>query len=202
MNKKVKIAFLAAALAAAGATSAFAHCDTMDGPTVKDARTALATKNVNYILKWVRADDEAGLRRVFAQALKVRRKGADARELADAYLFDYLVRIHRAAEGAPFTGVKPRGTPIDERVLAADKAIETGDLAPLAALVPADDVGELAERFERVVSLKAYDVDDVAAGRAYIEAYVRFFKFAEGEEDGHHAEEGYAENGYAEGSHA
>ena len=89
---------------------------------------------------------------------------------------------------APFSGVKPHGTPIDERVLAADKAIETGDLAPLAALVPAERAGELEKRFRRVMALKDYAVNDVAEGREYIEAYVQFFKFAEGEEDGHHAD--------------
>jgi hypothetical protein len=188
MNKKMKIGLLSLSLAVAGATtSVFAHCDTMDGPTVKDAQTALATKNVNYILKWVPQSAEADMKRVFASALKVRKQGKDARELADAFLFDNLVRIHRASEGAPFTGVKPHGTPIDERVLAADKAIETGDLAPLALLVPAEKVGELEERFQRVMSLRNYNVNDVAEGREYIEAYVLFFKFAEGEEDAHHA---------------
>lgn len=162
MNKKMKIVLLSTALAVAGATtSVFAHCDTMDGPTVKDAQTALATKNVNYILKWVPESAETDMKRVFAQALEVRKQGKDARELAEAYLFDNLVRIHRASEVAPFTGVKPHGTPIDERVLAADKAIETGDLAPLTLLVPAEKLGELEERFQRVMSLKNYTVNDV-----------------------------------------
>jgi hypothetical protein len=35
-----------------------AHCDTMDGPVVKDAKKAIETNNVNYVLKWVRVEDE------------------------------------------------------------------------------------------------------------------------------------------------
>ena len=31
----------------------FAHCDTMDGPLIADARKAIAQNNVNYALKWV-----------------------------------------------------------------------------------------------------------------------------------------------------
>ena len=52
------------------------------------------------------------------------------------YFFETLVRIHRAAEGVPFTGVKPSGTPIDEKVLAADKSIEVGNLSPLKGKIP------------------------------------------------------------------
>jgi hypothetical protein len=33
--------------------------------------------------------------------------------------------------------------------------------------------------------LKNFDVNNVEGGREYIEAYVQFFKFAEGEVDGH-----------------
>jgi len=33
--------------------------------------------------------------------------------------------------------------------------------------------------------LKNFDVNNVLAGREYIEAYVQFFHFAEGEEEGH-----------------
>jgi len=190
---KVKIVWMASILALVTSTaSVFAHCDTMDGPTIKDAQTALTTKNVNYILKWVPADSETEIRRVFSQALKVRKQNKAARELADAYLFDNLVRIHRSSEGAPFSGVKPHGTPIDERVAAADKAIETGNLESLKKLVPAEKVSELEERFHRVLALKDYDVNDVEQGREYIEAYVMFFKFAEGEEDVHHDEGDHA----------
>lgn len=40
---------------------------------------------------------------------------------------------------------------------------------------------ELTERFKKVMSLKNFNVNNVEAGREYVEAYVQFFKFAEGE---------------------
>ena len=107
--------------------------------------------------------------------------GPDARELADRYFLETLVRIHRAGEGEGFDGLKPAGTVLDPRVVAADAAIEAGDLAPLAGLVPPEDVAELSRRFDRAMALRQFDVDDVAAGRAYLAAYVDFFKLAEGE---------------------
>jgi hypothetical protein len=81
--------------------------------------------------------------------------------------------------------VKPSGTPIDEKILAADKSIETGNLSPLKGLISKELIPELEERFDKVMSLKDYDVNNIEAGRAYIESYVQFFKYAEGEEENH-----------------
>ncbi|HET9569799.1 MAG TPA: DUF6448 family protein [Bacteroidales bacterium] len=160
---------------------ALAHCDTMDGPLVKDAQLALQQNNVNIVLKWIPASDESELKAAFAQTMKVRALSSDALQLADKVFFETLVRIHRAGEGVPFTGVKPSGTPIDEKILAADKAIELGNLSPLDGLVKDSEKAELAELFHHVQALKNFNVNNVEAGRKYIAAYVQFFKFAEGE---------------------
>lgn len=172
--------------------SASAHCDTMDGPTVADGYKAIENKNVNYILKWVQPEYDEELTSIFDLAMKVRELGPDAKELAEKYLFDNLVRIHRAGEGAPFTGVKPSGTPIDEKVLAADKAIESGDLSNLESMMEDEELPELRESYKNVMLKKDFDVNDVEAGREYIEAYVMFFKYAEGEEA--HSDHGSADN--------
>jgi hypothetical protein len=160
----------------------FAHCDTMDGPLIADARKAMGQNNVNYVLKWVSAANETEIRDAFNLVMKVKGFSPEAKELSEKYFFDILVRIHRAGEGMPFTGVRPSGTPIDDKVLAADKSIETGNLSPLKDMVTKDILPELTKRFNKVMSLKNFDVNNVAAGREYIEAYVQFFKFAEGEE--------------------
>jgi len=163
----------------------FAHCDTMDGPLIKDAKIALGKGNVNYVLKWVQPEDETEIKEAFSLVMKVRKSGADAQLLADKYFFETVVRLHRSGEGVPFTGVKPSGPPIDEKVLAADKSIEKGNLSPLKDLVPKEMLPELQERFNKAMSLKNFDVNNVSAGREYIEAYVQFFKYAEGEEAEH-----------------
>lgn len=163
----------------------FAHCDTMDGPLIKDAKIAVEKNNISYVLKWIQPQDENEFQNAFLLAMKVRILSPDATVLADKYFFETLVRFHRSGEGVPFTGVKPAGTPIDERILAADQSIETGNLSPLKELVPKELIPELEKRFIKVMSLKDYEVNNIDAGRAYIESYVQFFKFAEGEEENH-----------------
>ncbi|WP_448809736.1 DUF6448 family protein [Agromyces bauzanensis] len=196
------IAGLAAAavvLALAVPRPARAHCDTMDGPTVADGRRALETGNVNHARKWVDEHHEAELIRAFELAARVRGLGEDARELADQYFLETLVRLHRAGEGEPYEGIKPSGTPIEDAVAAADRCVATGSMAPLEGMFTEEELAELRERFDRVLATKEFDVDDVAAGRAFIAAYVGFFHFAEGEVHGH---EGHGhEHGHHEHEH-
>lgn len=165
---------------------ASAHCDTEDGPAVSDGREALRTGNVNHALKWILPEGEAELRSIFDKAVKVRAVNIDAADVADRYFLENLVRIHRAGEGASYDGIKPTGTEIDPEVVAADEAMATGDLKPLMALIPADRHSELGRRFDKAMALKQFDVNDLPAGRAYIAAYVSFYKYAEGEEHHHH----------------
>jgi hypothetical protein len=164
---------------------AHAHCDTADGPAVTDGRRALATGNLNFALKWIQADAEDELREVFAKALAVRRLGPQAAEVADRLFLETLVRLHRMGEGVGFTGIQPSGAKVDPIVVAADRALETGEDRELLALAPAGRREELHRRFQIALGKKKFDVDDVPAARDFVAAYVSYFKFAEGEEHGH-----------------
>ncbi len=178
-------------LAALKPATVQAHCDTAEGPAVKDGRKALETGNINYALKWIPADGEAELRDVFEKALKVRTFGAEAAELADRLFLETMVRIHRMGEGVGFTGIQPVGTQIDPVVKAADEAIVLGSDADLLPMVPEERRAGLDKRFQAAVAIKDFDVEDVAAGRRYLAAYVSFFKYAEGEDHEHHGHEGH-----------
>ena len=60
------------------------------------------------------------------------------------YFFETLVRLHRAGEGAPYTGLKPAGRDLGPAIPAADRALETGDVEPLVRLL----VGSVARLYE------------------------------------------------------
>lgn len=155
------------------------HCDTLDGPLIKLAEKALAERNVNLVLPWVRADDEPEIRHAFDHAQAVRELGPQARTLADRHFFETLVRIHRAGEGAPFTGLKPAGLDLGPAVPAADSALATGSVdAVVRLLVDAVSNGVRA-RFRTALQRQRFDVNDVAAGRRYVEAYVPYVHYVE-----------------------
>lgn len=175
---------------------ASAHCDTLDGPTAQDGVKALESADLAHALKWITPEGEAELREVFERALAARRLGLEAQEVADQWFLENLVRIHRAGEGAPFTGLLPAGVPVEEKVAAADRSIEQGDLRPLAGLVSTERWPELERRFAKVLERREYDLHDVDAGRSYIEAYVSFFKFAEGHDHAGHDHAGHVHAGH------
>lgn len=175
---------------------ASAHCDTEDGPAVTDGRRALDSGNVNIALKWVHPGGEDEIRAAFDKVRRVRVAGGEAREVADRWFLETLVRVHRAGEGAGFHGIEPAGTGVAPQVVAADQALELGSIEPLRGLVEDDRWGELERRFDRAVALRGFDPDDLVAARGYMEAYVQFFKYAEGHEHDDHG------HGHAQHQHA
>lgn len=168
----------ALALFAAYTAPVLAHCDTLNGPVVATARTALESGKVEPALVWVRADDEAEIRRAFARALAVRKAGGEAKELADLYFFETLVRVHRAGEGAPYAGLKPAGAP-EPAVAAAEQSIASGKLAPVAKAVTQRIESGLHRHFDALMAKKKQRDKDVEAGRAYASAYVEYVHYVE-----------------------
>lgn len=184
MNARIgRIASTAAALvlmSGATARQAAAHCDSMDGPVVKAAQRALETGNVSYVMLWVRPTDEPIIRDAFTRTVAVRKQSPSARDLADLWFFETLVRVHREGEGAPYTGLKPAGADEHAAIDAADDALVTGSVAKVEALLIHTVRDGLRERYTAALAKKDYDVNDVAAGRAYIHEYVPFIHYVEG----------------------
>lgn len=161
----------------------FAHCDTMSGPVIQAAQKALETGNVNLVLIWVRKNDEDQIKKAFEQARNVRKLSPEAREMADRYFFETLVRIHRAGEGEPYTGIKPAGSESDPAIEMADTAVETGSINDVITKIPAHVSKGIQERFDKVLEAKKHMSESVEAGREYVEAYVSFIHYVEGIHD-------------------
>jgi hypothetical protein len=155
-----------------------AHCDTLDGPVVAAAKLALQKSDVTPVLKWVNKESEKEVDEAFASTMKVRSQGENARKLADMHFFETLVRLHRAGEGEPFTGLKPPGT-IDPAFQAADKALAAGAIDELAAETAKSVQDGIRKRFAQVIEKKKHADDSVEAGRAYVAAYIEYAHFIE-----------------------
>jgi len=189
--------FMALGLFAFAPGNAFAHCDTMGGPVISAAQKALDTGKVDYVLVWVQKKDEAEIRHAFKETLNVRKLSPEAKAFADRYFFETLVRIHRAGEGAPYTGIKPAGTDLGPAVTGADKALETGSVEPLVKLVNDKTAEGIRHRFERAMELKKHASHNVEAGREYVKAYVTYVHYVEGIYDKAASEAAHHEGGDA-----
>lgn len=155
-----------------------AHCDSLDGPVIRDARAALQKGDVQPVLKWVKPEYEAEIRGTFAKAVRVRSLSDDARDVADLHFFETLVRLHRAGEGVAYSGLKPAGS-VDPGIRAADEALAHGSVDSLAHHLAEAVTASLRERFAKAVAARAHAEDSVDTGRAYVAAYVEFVHFVE-----------------------
>ncbi|MDD5224435.1 MAG: DUF6448 family protein [bacterium] len=156
-----------------------AHCDTLDGPVVKDARAALEKGEVTPVLKWVKSEHEKEVKEVFGKALAAKNKEPKAREKAEMNLFETLVRLHRAGEGAPYTGLKPAGE-VEPIVQASDQALETGSVDALVKQVSEAVEKGIRARFQEAKEKKVHVDESVKDGREFVEAYVTFVHYVEG----------------------
>lgn len=162
------------------ATPAAAHCDTLDGPVAADATIAWETGDVTPVLKWVDAGSEGAIREAFARAASAATSGPEAKALAETWFLETLVRVHRAGEGAPFTGLKPAGSVVDPAVLAADAALVSGSADALVSLVTREAGAGLRDRYSRVAEARKRAGESAEAGRAYVAAYIDYVHYAEG----------------------
>ncbi|MEJ2702493.1 MAG: DUF6448 family protein [Sedimentisphaerales bacterium] len=177
--KRLPSLLLSTSLLLIAAVRAGAHCDTMNGPVIKDAQAALAAGKVTGVLKWVRPQDEREIKGLFEQVLAVRKQGEPARTLAERYFFESLVRIHRAGEGAPYTGLKPAGH-VEPVIAASDKALDQGNVDELIERITKHIAEGIRQRFQTALKTKQHFGDSIEAGRVYVRAYVDFMHYMEG----------------------
>ena len=146
------------------------HCDSLDGPVVRAAARALESEDVDVVLPYVHRAGESEVRTAFELAVKARTQGAEARQVADRYFFETAVRVHRAGEGAPFTGLKPAGLDVGPVIPLAEAAIDAGDVTPLAEFLASAVRDETVERFDALLAAKRLADSGVDAARTYVQA--------------------------------
>lgn len=146
------------------------HCDSMDGPVVTVAQRALRDEDVDQVLPYVPAEGEAEVRDAFRRTLESRKLGDAARDVADRWFFETVVRVHRAGEGAAFTGLKPAGLDVGPVIPAAERALHSGAPDELIDVLCAEVREQVEQRFRHAMELKAHAAEGVAPAREYVEA--------------------------------
>jgi len=145
------------------------HCDSLDGPVVRAASRALEEANIDLVLPFVHESGEAEVRHAFDLVAKARLQGAEARDVADQYFFETAVRVHRAGEGAPFTGLKPAGIDVGPVIPLAEEAIADDDPTKLADFLATAVRDEVLRRFAEMASARPALDATVAQVREYVE---------------------------------
>lgn len=176
IGKNLFLLLLIFTLFFAGIQTASAHCDRENGPVAVAAKNALKTRDIGKILIWVGEDQEQELHKKFQESLEVYKNGGKSAELAEKYFMETAVRLHRAAEGMPFEGLKP-SSPNPPDIESAEKALKTGNFEPVKDLL-CQKLEEEALKWFRETRMTAENKNDsIDAGRAWVNNYVKYITY-------------------------
>lgn len=157
----------------------YAHCDTMSGPVAVAAGKALESSDIKLAQIWVGRNQEKELQERFRECMSVRKMGGRAKELADKYFVETVIRLHRQAEGMPFTGVKP-AQPLPPDVAAAEKALEAGEIKIVTDLLNEKIQSGVRKWFDQAMQAKKHKDKSIETGREWVDAYVKYVVYVHG----------------------
>jgi Family of unknown function (DUF6448) len=146
------------------------HCDSLDGPVVTAARRALDEGDVAIVLPYVPTQGEPEVMAALEQVLPIDQSGGSTGALADRWFFETVVRLHRAGEGAPYTGLRPAGQDEGPVIPVAERALRTGSADELVHILTEVVTDQAKTRLDRAMALKRQEHGSVAAAREYVEA--------------------------------
>ena len=178
LARETMMGILALVLVAFLEANLCAHCDTTGGPIIPEAITALEKGEITPILKWIKKENEEEIKTAFAKTIAVRSMGPEAKELADRYFIETLVRLHRAGEGAPFTGIKDE--PVEPIIALADKALVDGSANEMIGRISEYLANAIREKFKTALQAAKNKDKSVKAGRDFVAAYVTYMHYVEG----------------------
>lgn len=197
MKRVINVLSFVAVVSFALASLVYAHCDTLDGPVIQDAQIAIEKGDITPVLKWIKQENESEVRAAFDEALVNKKENKDTQEIE---FFEVLVRVHRAGEGASFTGLKPAGE-VEPIVAKADKALEQGSVDGLISMMTQHLTEGVRERFDRALERSKHKDESVEAGRKYVEAYVEYMHYMEGVHKAVMGQGGHQHEDIEEGEH-
>ncbi|GIM27350.1 hypothetical protein CPJCM30710_00160 [Clostridium polyendosporum] len=200
-KKIAAVLMLAAVVTVSKANVAYAHCDTADGPVVTAAKNAIEKKDAKLVLPYVAPQYEEELKKAFDKTIAAHGENKEAQELVDNYFYETTVRLHRAGEGAVYTGIKSAGQDFGPALPAAEKAIESGSTEELKKIMIDTISKQIDEKYKNVTEKKSEGTATVEAARENVEAQFGFEKYVLGIYDAAMAKDGHNEGGESSTGH-
>lgn len=168
-----KIAWLLGVVMVMFTTTAFAHCDSYDGPVIQDAYKALESENVAYVMKWIYPNQETVITKLFNKTVELKDGDAEIYDIVEKHFLETLVRLHRETEGAPYTGLK-RPALLPPIIQMADNSITSNNVKPLLNGLGQHIQEVITKKYDKVARLEKVKDNSIGEGRAYVSAYVDY----------------------------
>jgi len=153
--------------------------DAGNGPILKAAKIALETGNPNYILIWIPEESENTYKNLLEKTCCERSVRKNTGDCAIGWYFETVNRFHYAGRCPHYVNMKSDGLYGSQIIPDVEGAIESGNFEKIIARIPDSHVADARERFHRVRNKRNYDINNIAAGRAYVSAFITFIEYVQ-----------------------
>lgn len=161
-----------------------------NGPVMRAAKMALETGNVDYILIWVPEESANTLKNLLEKTCCERTTRRKARNHSVEWYMQTINRLHSEYFRPHDLNISTKTAEERRTILQVEKACETGNFDEIATVMQVTSDEEIRRRFNEVLDKSDYDVDNIAAGRAYVSAFTDFIACVNSSRSGSRREAG------------
>jgi hypothetical protein len=148
--------------------------DEMQEPVENAAKMALETGNVNYILIWLPEESENTIKNLLEKTCCKHSSRMNMQNQAYDWYFATVNRFFNTGRPRDDLTIQFRGIAEKPLVLKVDKAVENGNFEEIRDIIPFTHEADAKQRFQHVMNMRNYPVNNIAAGRAYVSAFFDF----------------------------
>jgi hypothetical protein len=141
------------------------------------AMRALETGEAHYILIWIPEASENTLKNLLEKAYYERYTQKNARTHIVDWYFTTVNNYHSGYYGPRNLDISTK-TPEEKMIISlVERAFESGNFEEIGTIIPDTPTGEMRQRFDDVMKMRDYHVENIAAGRVYVSAFTDFIEF-------------------------
>jgi hypothetical protein len=150
--------------------------DEMQELVLKAAKMSLETGNVNYILIWLPEESENTLKNLLEKTCCKRSSRTNIQKQAYDWYFETVYSFYLSGRFPDHKTTQSRDL-TENQVLKIDRAIESGNFEEIRYLIPVTYETDAEERLQHLKKIRNFPVNNIAAGRSYVSAFVDFNRY-------------------------
>jgi hypothetical protein len=159
-----------------GGMNMLKYPDEMPGPVLKAAKIALETGNVNYILIWVPENSENTVKNLLEKTCCKRSSVLNTQKQAYDWYYETVNRFYLSSRSPDYHTTQSLDF-AGKLVLKIDRAIESGNFEEIRDIIPVTHEADAKQRFQHLIKMKDFPVNNIAAGRSYVSAFFDFNRY-------------------------
>src|SRR5512137_2844109 len=159
-----------------GGMNMLKYPDEMHEPVFKAAKMSLETGNVNHILIWLPVESENSLKNLLEKTCCIRSSRMNMQKQAYDWYFETVNRFYRSS--SPPDHHRTQSPDLSGKlVLKIDRAIESGNFEEIQDIIPVTHEADAKQRFQHLIKMRDFSVNNIAAGRLYVSAFFDFHHY-------------------------